>query len=471
MALGHTGHSRDYRNPDGMSDLQEQGYYGSIVLHKKWGDTMAELRELLALLPQGGYDDALRALYPQCGGKEAIVQARDRAEAVVRGFFDTFGGGNAQVALFSVPGRTEIGGNHTDHQHGHVLCAGVDRDILACAAPNHLNCIRIRSEGYPDIKVDIGVLGPQEGEVGTSSALVRGVAAGIAKQGYLTGGFDLYMTSEVPSGSGLSSSAAFEVLIAIVINRLYCGEGLNAVEIAKIGQYAENVYFGKPCGLMDQLACSVGGVISIDLENPAMPQVRRLKFDLAAAGFALCVIDSGADHADLTDDYAGITREMGDVAAYFGKSVLREVSRDAFQAAIPELRVKCGDRAVLRAIHFFEDDGRAVEEADALERGDFNRFLSLVNESGYSSALCLQNTWSVSTPYSQPVSLVLETGRKLLGGKGAIRVHGGGFAGTVQAFVPTDCLAQFIDGMEHLLGRGCCRTMNLRPQGGCIVIE
>lgn len=471
MDLGYTGHSCDYRNPYGMSDLQEQGYYDSMVLHKKWGDTMAELRELLALLPQGGYDDALRVLYPQCDGKEPIVQARGRTEAVVRGFSDTFGGGNAQVTLFSVPGRTEIGGNHTDHQHGHVLCASVDRDILACAAPNYLNCIRVHSKGYSDIKVDIGMLEPREDEVGTSSALVRGVVAGITKQGYLTGGFDVYMISDVPSGSGLSSSAAFEVLIATVINRLFCGEGLNAVEIAKIGQYAENVYFGKPCGLMDQLACSVGGVLSIDLKNPAMPKVRKLKFDLAAAGFALCVIDSGADHADLTDDYAGITGEMGAVAACFGKSVLREVSRDAFQAAIPELRVKCGDRAVLRAMHFFEDDRRAVEEADALESGDFNRFLSLVNESGYSSALCLQNTWSVSAPHSQPVSVVLETGRNLLGGKGAIRVHGGGFAGTVQAFVPIDCLAQFIAGMEHLLGSGCCRIMNLRPRGGCVVIE
>lgn len=454
-----------------MSDLQEQGYYGSIVLHKKWGDTMAELRELLALLPQGGYDDALRALYPQCGGNEAIVQGRSRAEAVVRGFFDTFGGGNAQVALFSVPGRTEIGGNHTDHQHGHVLCASVDRDILACAAPNHLNCIRVCSEGYPDFEVGIDLLMPLESEVGASSALVRGVAAGIVEQGYSIGGVDIYMTSDVPSGSGLSSSAAFEVLIGNVLNHFFCGKTLDAIEIAKIGQYAENVYFGKPCGLMDQLACSVGGVISIDLEIPTIPQVKKLDFDLEKVGYILCIIDSGADHADLTDDYAGITREMGAVAAYFGKKVLRDVTRSEFQSAIPELRVKYGDRAVLRAIHFFEDDRRAVEEADALERGDFNRFLSLVNESGYSSALCLQNTWSVSTPHSQPVSLVLETGRKLLGGKGAIRVHGGGFAGTVQAFVPEDAIAHFTNGIENILGPGCCQIMNLRPQGGYIVIE
>lgn len=432
---------------------------------------MAAVQELLGLLSQDGYDDALHALYPESGGGERLARARSRASAVVSGFADMFGADHADVTLFSVPGRTEIGGNHTDHQHGHVLCASVDRDILACAAPNHLNCIRVRSEGYPDIKVDIDSLTPQEGEFSTSSALVRGVAAGIAERGYPVGGFDIYMTSDVPSGSGLSSSAAFEVLVGGVINRFFCDEALDAVEIAKIGQYAENVYFGKPCGLMDQLACSVGGVISIDLEEPAMPQVRKTGFDLAAAGFALCIIDSGADHADLTDEYAGITREMGAVAAYFGKKALREVARREFQAAIPELRIKCGDRAVLRAIHFFEDDRRAVEEAAALEQGDFRRFLSLVNESGTSSAQCLQNTWSVAAPHRQPISLVLEIGRKLLGGKGAIRVHGGGFAGTVQAFVPVDSLARFTSGMEELLGAGCCQIMNLRPQGGCIVIE
>lgn len=432
---------------------------------------MATVQELLDLLSQDGYGDALYALYPKSDGGELIAQVRGRALAVVSGFADVFGADHADVTLFSVPGRTEIGGNHTDHQHGHVLCASVDRDILACAAPNYLNCIRVRSEGYPDIKVDIDSLMPQESEFGASSALVRGVAAGIAERGYPIGGFDMYMTSDVPSGSGLSSSAAFEVLVGDVINRFFGDEALDAIEIAKIGQYAENVYFGKPCGLMDQLACSVGGVISIDLEDPAVPQVRKIGFDLAEVGFALCIIDSGADHADLTDDYAGITREMGTVAACFGKKVLRDVARSEFQAAIPELRVKCGDRAVLRAIHFFEDDRRAMEEADALEKGDFHRFLSLVNESGYSSAQCLQNTWSVAAPHKQAIPLVLEIGRKLLGEKGAIRVHGGGFAGTVQAFVPEDSLASFISVMEELLGNGCCQIMNLRPQGGCIVIE
>ncbi|MFQ7241528.1 galactokinase, partial [Agathobaculum sp.] len=371
---------------------------------------------------------------------------------------------------FTGPGRTEIGGNHTDHQHGHVLCGSVDLDMLACAAPNGLDVIRVHSEGYPALEVALDSLSPREDEKNTSAALVRGVAAKIAELGHTLCGFDAYVTSNVLSGSGLSSSAAYEVLIGNILNHLCCGGALDPVEIAKIGQYAENVYFGKPCGLMDQMGSAVGGAVAIDFHDPASPVVRRADYDFSASGHALCIVDTASSHGDLTDDYADITREMGAVAAYFGQKFLRDVPEADFHAALPALRASCGDRAVLRALHYYEDDRRAVEEAEALAAGDFPRFLALVNASGLSSALHLQNTWSISDPRQQAIPVCLAVGRELLEGTGAIRVHGGGFAGTIQAFVPNDKLVSFKTGMEALLGPGKCHILHIRPQGGIKII-
>ena len=426
---------------------------------------------LLQTLSDGQHDPVLAALYALDGTRESLDKARARAVHVVSRFIEEFSpASDAAAALFTGPGRTEIGGNHTDHQHGHVLCGSVDLDMLACAAPNGLDVIRVHSEGYPALEVALDSLSPREDEKNTSAALVRGVAAKIAELGHTLCGFDAYVTSNVLSGSGLSSSAAYEVLIGNILNHLCCGGALDPVEIAKIGQYAENVYFGKPCGLMDQMGSAVGGAVAIDFHDPASPVVRRADYDFSASGHALCIVDTASSHGDLTDDYADITREMGAVAAYFGQKFLRDVPEADFHAALPALRASCGDRAVLRAMHYYEDDRRAVEEAEALAAGDFPRFLALVNASGLSSALHLQNTWSISDPRQQAIPVCLAVGRELLEGTGAIRVHGGGFAGTIQAFVPNDKLVSFKTGMEALLGPGKCHILHIRPQGGIKII-
>lgn len=415
-------------------------------------------------LQNGEFDEALGRLY---GKPDA---ARERATRLME-LFQTYFEPQQGAALFSGPGRTEIGGNHTDHQHGHVLCGSVDMDMLACAGPNEKDVIHVFSEGYPALLVDLGDLKPVENEKGTSAALVRGVAAKIRELGYEVKGFNAFVTSNVLSGSGLSSSAAYEALIGNIINHFFCGGKLDAVEIAKIGQYAENVYFGKPCGLMDQMGASVGGCIAIDFQDPASPVVRKVHYDFAKSGHALCIVDTASSHADLTDDYAAIPQEMGAVAAYFGKKFLRDVPEADFRAAIPAVREKCGDRAVLRALHYYDDDRRAIAEADALDDGDFTRFLSLVNASGLSSELALQNAWSPSNPAQQAIPLTLARGRELLDGSGAIRVHGGGFAGTIQAFVPLEKLDAFRTGMEALCGEGRCHVTRIRPEGGCLVAE
>lgn len=427
--------------------------------------------QLLQTLSDGQHDPVLAALYALDGTRESLDKARARAVHVVSRFIEEFSpASDAAAALFTGPGRTEIGGNHTDHQHGHVLCGSVDLDMLACAAPNGLDVIRVHSEGYPALEVALDSLSPREDEKNTSAALVRGVAAKIAELGHTLCSFDAYVTSNVLSGSGLSSSAAYEVLIGNILNHLCCGGALDPVEIAKIGQYAENVYFGKPCGLMDQMGSAVGGAVAIDFHDPASPVVRRADYDFSASGHALCIVDTASSHGDLTDDYADITREMGAVAAYFGQKFLRDVPEADFHAALPALRASCGDRAVLRAMHYYEDDRRAVEEAEALAAGDFPRFLALVNASGLSSALHLQNTWSISDPRQQAIPVCLAVGRELLEGTGAIRVHGGGFAGTIQAFVPNDKLVSFKSGMESLLGPGKCHILHIRPQGGIKII-
>jgi len=379
-------------------------------------------------------------------------------------FFDTFGR-KAQY-LFSAPGRTEIGGNHTDHQLGRVLAGAVSLETVAAVAENGENTVRVLSEGYPLCEIDLDDLAIRPEEFGTTKALIRGVAAGTG----LKKGFDAYVTSTVLPGSGLSSSAAFEVLLGTIASRL-SGAGLTAVEIAQLGQRVENDYFGKPCGLMDQMASSVGGIITIDFADPDRPVVEHLDFDFAACGHALCIIDSGADHADLTDEYAAIPRDMKAVAALFGKEVLRQVNPAEFYARLNEVRAAVGDRAVMRAMHFFADNQRVADQVSALKAGNFEEFLRLVNESGRSSWLYLQNVVPAGYTVHQELAVALALADHLLHGRGACRVHGGGFAGTIQAFVPADMLEEFRTGMEAVLGEGSCHVLSIRPKGGILLEE
>ena len=417
--------------------------------------------KLLNTIASGALDERLRTLYGTAD--------HTRAERIISAFAARFPAHADEAALFSAPGRTEIGGNHTDHQHGRVLCGSVDLDMLACAAPNGENVIRIFSEGYGETCVMLDELKPVEAEKDTTAALVRGVAAGASALGYDISGFDAYVHSAVLAGSGLSSSAAFEVLVGVILNRFFCHDALDAITIAKISQTAERDYYGKPCGLMDQMGSAVGGAVAIDFCDPANPVVTRPGYDFDASHHALCIIDTGSSHDDLTDDYAAVAEEMRAVAACFGKAVLREVPEELFRKNLPSVRSQCGDRAVLRAKHFYSDDRRAAQEAEALREGDFDRFLAFVNESGRSSVCDLQNIWSPAHPDRQSVSLALSVGRELLGGRGAIRVHGGGFAGTVQAFVPEDLLAGFRDGIEAVFGEGKCHILRIRPVGGTAI--
>ncbi len=427
---------------------------------------MKEITSLKSTLTAGGADEILTGLYGVSG--DALTPYRLRLCAAADSFAQMFG--KTEAALFSVSGRTEIGGNHTDHQNGRVLAAAVSLDVIAAAAPNGTNIIRVQSEGYPLDEIDLSNLNPLESEKNTAAALIRGVAARFAQLGYQIGGFDAYTTSNVLKGSGLSSSAAFEVLLGNIINAFFADGKETDVSIAQIGQYAENVYFGKPCGLMDQMAASVGGVVQIDFADPEKPDIARIAFDPAKAGYALCIIDSGADHADLTDAYAAIPQEMCAVAKALGKERLRFVDEAAFYENLPRLRKECGDRAVLRAIHFFGDHARVLREADALRNGDIDAFLDELTASGKSSFCYLQNVYDNRNPQEQAVSLVLALCEQMLGGKGGFRVHGGGFAGTVQAFVPLDMLDMFKTKMEAVTGTGSCHVLRLRALGGTKII-
>ena len=367
---------------------------------------------------------------------------------------------------FSAPGRTEISGNHTDHQHGCVLAGAVNLDTVAAVRVNGTNKIRIHSKGYPMCEVSLEQLTPVESEINSTPALVRGVAARFAQFGCEVKGFDAYCESTVLPGSGLSSSAAYEVLIGTIINCLFFDKKLSAIEIAQVGQYAENVFFGKPCGLMDQMASSVGGMVFIDFEDPKAPVVEKIDFDFAAANHALCIIDTGADHADLTDEYAAVPGELKALCAVLGEGQLRSVSKMDFYTNIQKLREEVGDRAVLRAIHIYDENQRVALQKEALEAGDFDSFLSYVTESGLSSWRYLQNVIPAGRKEKQEVAFALTIAEKLLNGRGACRVHGGGFAGTIQAFVPNDLLEDFKNGIESVLGEGSCYVLSIRPQGG-----
>ena len=387
----------------------------------------------------------------------------ERIDKLLKQFHALFGDREARV--WSAPGRTEIGGNHTDHQHGKVVAASVDMDMLAAAAANGENIVRVKSDGYDMITLTLDTLTPVAGEEGTTRALIRGVCAEAAARGYAVGGFDACVTSNVLQGSGLSSSAAFEILIGAVVNGLFCGSRLTATELAIMGQAAENKFFGKPCGLMDQMASAWGGVIAIDFADPAAPVVTPVDYDFSASGHSLCMINLHSDHADLTAEYAAIPAELGAVSAHFGKKYLREVDENEFFAAIPELRREAGDRAVLRAMHIYSDNRRVEQIVEALGANDFDRFLALVRESGRSSWVYLQNVTVRGSSREQAAAVALALCEKVLGSRGAFRIHGGGFGGTVQAFVPDDMLETFRAQIEHVFGPGSCHVMHIRPVG------
>ena len=417
-------------------------------------------------LSDGVHAARLASLYC-CAPAETASEAT-RYAAVLDGLEKTFGS-HAEAGLYSAPGRTEIGGNHTDHQHGRVLAGSVNIDMIAAAAPNDKNQLRVQSEGYDLCVIDLNDLEARKEEENTTAALLRGECAAFTQRGAKLAGLDVYISSNVPKGSGVSSSAAFEVLIGVILNDCFMTEKVSPIAIAQIGQWAENVYFGKPCGLMDQMASSVGNIITIDFASPAKPVVEPVAVDFSKAGLALCILDSGADHADLTDEYAAIPAECRAVAAVCGGEVLRDVPFETFLAKLPECRRQCGDRAVLRAFHVYADNDRVAKQVAALHDGDFGTFLSLVNESGCSSWEYLQNVIPAGYKEHQEVGVTIAAAKHLLGDKGAVRVHGGGFAGTVQAFVPVEMLDEFKAGMETILGEGRCHVLSIRPEGGAVL--
>lgn len=402
-------------------------------------------------------------------GSQQQEQAQ-RYQQIRKGFEETFGSSEG-ACFYSAPGRTEIGGNHTDHNHGRVLAASIDLDIVGMARRTDDGIAKLRSVEYPRMdEVDLNDLEPRQ-EASGSQAIIRGICARCKELGYKVGGFECYTQTRVLKGSGLSSSAAFEILVVTVVNHLYNDGNIDPITAAKIAQYAENVYFGKPSGLLDQMASSMGSVTAMDFADTENPQVENVSFDLDAYGHAMCVVDTGGNHADLTADYASIPQEMKDVAKFFGKEFLREVDESEFYDKLGEVRKEVGDRPALRAMHFFDDDRLAHEEAQALRDKDFEKFLGMVKASGKSSVQRLQNVFATASPIEQGITLALSVSERLLGGRGACRVHGGGFAGTIQAYVPFDILDSYREGMEKVFGKGSCYVLSVRSFGGVKVGE
>ena len=430
--------------------------------------SMKNVRELIVELDGGALDSLLESLY----GASAVALQKSRYRALLDRFAATYGG-DRSVVLCTVSGRSELSGNHTDHNHGCVIAASIDLDILAVAAANQDGVVRVSSEGFGDEAVVLSdTKKPDPALFGTSASLIAGMCAGLSEAGYTVGGFDACMTSDVKGGSGLSSSAAYENMIGVILSHLYNEGKVDVVEIAKLSQKAENVYFGKPCGLMDQVACAVGGIVAIDFADPTAPMIEPIPFDMTAAGYRLCIVHTGGSHADLTDEYAAIPREMKAVAAVFGKDVLREVSEADVKNALPTLRERLGDRAVLRALHFFEENRRVADQKTSLTDGSaaaLDRFFEGVRASGRSSFCYLQNVTVSGESHEQGLALALCLAESLLGGKGAFRVHGGGFAGTIQAFVPADMTEDFKTAMDAAFGRGACSVLRIRPVGAARV--
>jgi galactokinase len=398
------------------------------------------------------------------GNDEGVQKAQlHRYQSLLKKFRNFTPAGN--IAIFTSPGRTEIGGNHTDHNCGRVLAGAVNLDNVAIAAPNNSEVIRILSEGYSAFEVSISRLEPDPAEKYTSAALVRGICSRMKELGYTIGGFDACIDGGVPKGSGLSSSASFEVMIGAILNSFFNEGRMDPVTNALIGQYSENNYFGKPCGLMDQTACAMGGLITIDFKDPGNPVVKKVNFDFTKTGFALVITDTGGSHADLNEEYASLPHDMKAVAAELGAQVLRQVTLEQVVEGIPHIREKTGDRAILRAIHFQGDNQRVVDQVAALEKNDFGAFLKMVVESGYSSYMYNQNIYPVNNVREQGVSLALALSELVLKDKGAWRVHGGGFAGTIQAFVPHELLDKYVATLENVFGKGSCRNLFIRNKG------
>ncbi|MBR5206922.1 MAG: galactokinase [Erysipelotrichaceae bacterium] len=406
------------------------------------------------------YDDLIQDLYEDA----ALVDVQNKRYAsALEKFVKLYG--DQEVEIYSAPGRTEVGGNHTDHQHGCVLAASINLDVIAVVAKQK-DVVKMVSDGFDINEIDVNDLEKKAEEVGTSEAMIRGVLAKLESEGHKVGGFCAYATSEVPLGAGLSSSASFQVLVGTIINGLYNDMKIDMVDIAKASQYAENVYFGKPCGLMDQCACAVGGLISIDFNDPKRPIVEKVDVDFSQFDHSLCIVDTNGSHEDLTDDYAAVLNEMKSVAQCFGKEVLREVGPAVFLTKLPEIREKVGDRAVLRAFHFFQENERVRMLVDSLKQQKFNEFKNNVRSSGNSSFKYLQNSYSISDVNNQSISVALAMSDLYLGTHGVSRVHGGGFAGTIQAFVEDQYVSYYKEKMEAIFGEDNCHVLKIRKSGG-----
>jgi len=422
-------------------------------------------KELIAAFEAGTFKAKIEDIYVD---PARIDSETARYIEAIKQFENLFGDGECEI--FSAPGRSEVAGNHTDHQHGEVLATSINNDAIAIVRPTSDNKITLKSDDYDVITVDLSDLGMKEDEQVSTTALIKGVAAGVKNRGYRIGGFCAYVTSEVLIGAGLSSSAAFETVVGTVLSGLYNDMKISATEIAIIGQYAENVYFGKPCGLMDQMACSVGSLVHIDFADPENPITEKVEFDMDKAGYSLCITDTKGSHADLTADYAAVPAEMKAAAHVFGKEYLHDVPESDILAGIPKIREEAGDRAALRALHFIEENKRVQKDVAALKAGDIDAFLAGIKASGDSSFKYLQNVYTSADVQHQNVSVALAVSDIVLGDAGVARVHGGGFAGTIQAFVKNAKVAEYKDAMDNIFGEGACSVLKIRKYGGMKVI-
>lgn len=423
-------------------------------------------QEFINAVKSGEMDEKLRTVYVL---DSEVEKQKPRYISLLEEFIKLFGD-DRDVIITSAPGRTEVCGNHTDHNNGKVMAASINLDAIAVCAKSSDNRIRVKSQGHAMNEVNITKLLPDEAEFGRSTAMVRGVVAKIKDLGFEIGGFDAVTTSDVMGGSGLSSSAAFEVLLGTTVSYLFNDGKISAVDIAKVAQYSENVFFGKPCGLLDQMASSVGTFVSIDFESTEKPVIKKVDYDFSTSGHSLCIVDTGGNHSDLTDDYAAVRAEMESVAAAMGKNVLREISFEDFKKALPEIKDKVNDRAIIRAFHFYNENIRVEKAVSALESGDFEAFKQIIIDSGHSSYMYNQNVFAPVNPTEQKLSVALCMSEDILKGKGAWRVHGGGFAGTIQAFVPNDILDEYKTAMESVFGEGNCHVLIIRPVGGTRVM-
>lgn len=425
-----------------------------------------KVKEMISAICQGEFDENLKSVYVL---DAEVEKQKPRYVETLETFGELFGW-DRDVSIISAPGRTEVCGNHTDHNNGKVLAASINLDAIAVVSPNSDNMVRVKSKGHKMNVVDLSDLEPHETNYGNSTAMVQGVIAGIKNLGFVVDGFDACTTSDVMGGSGLSSSAAFEVLLGTILSYMFNDGKISPVDIAKVAQYSENVFFGKPCGLLDQMASSVGTFVTIDFESTENPVIKKVNFDFAQSGHSLCIVDTGGNHSDLTDDYAAVRGEMEAVAKALGKNVLRQISKEDFFASIPQLKGKVNDRAIIRAIHFYNENERVEKAVACLENNDFDGFKQIILDSGFSSYMYNQNVYTPKNPTEQKISLALAISNEILAGKGAWRVHGGGFAGTVQAFVPNELLSEYKTTMESVFGQGSCYVLIIRPVGGTKVM-